>query len=481
MDKSSAVTHFVNLKINGMHYVRELSYKGIDNNGNEINKISGYLIIDNNNKPVKNAYYFLKHRKQYGDSLNTLKRIAYNLSYFLDFIMLSKINEELMDYDYFLMFVSNYLMILNPKFRAKDCIERSMMKYIPVIPAYGIGNVSPQSKNNIGGLDCDTIKKIANTAKNYLCYLKFYKGFDIDVYSNDMFRIKNVKTKDETNIDHSNTSYIQIYSIDHILKNAGVPFTKEIIRPIDNDLVFEDNEMQVFFDELKNCKIYSYKLLFYLLKITGVRISEALALMVFEINYIGMDIDFMKMKGDIKLIDDNEDLWQVNIIVRPDNPSDLKIKFNKPRTLKFYDTTKQFRNLFNQTIIYRSLKMKNKKNKHTFLFVNQSGNRLKYHVTEKRFSSIIINSGLGDIKSGNGDRETKLTMHSFRHTFASRWVRDKKLRKMDVEVDLLSEYLGHASSETTRKTYIHFFEAEKKELIIQMESSSYQNRGDDEE
>ena len=59
MDKSSAINHFVNLKINGMHYVRELSCKDIDNNKNEINRITGYLIIDSNNKPVKKVFDFL--------------------------------------------------------------------------------------------------------------------------------------------------------------------------------------------------------------------------------------------------------------------------------------------------------------------------------------------------------------------------------------------------------------------------------------
>lgn len=481
MGKSSLINHFVNTKINGMHYIRELSSKDIDMNGMEINRINGYLIIDNQNKPVKRAYQYLKHCKNYGDSFNTIKRKAYDLCYFLDFLIFSKIDEEMMNYEYFFEFVSDYLTIIDPKFKVRDCIERSMMISIPVLPAYTVENVRVQNKNNVGGLDYESIRKIANTAKNYLCYLKFHREFDIEIYYNDMFKFKDVRIKDITNSGYSNTTYMRIYSIDHILKNANIPFVKELIKPIDTGLVFENYEMKKFFKKAKECKNPSYKLLFHLLSITGMRISEALALMIFKINYNGKDIDFMNMESDIKLVNDNEDLWEVNIIVRPDNPSDLKVKFNKPRNLKFYDTTKQFRSLLEQTIIDRKLKFQKNKSNHTFLFVNQSGNRLKYHTTEETFSKIIVNAGLGDLKSNTGSRLTKLTLHSMRHTFASRWVRDKNLRKMDIEVDLLSKYLGHASSDTTRKIYIHFFEEEEKQLISQMESASYQMLEDEEE
>lgn len=460
------------LKINGMHYVRELTYADVDKNGKKESRIAGYLIYDNNNKPVKKAYHYLKECKKDGYTLNSLKRTAYDLSYFLDFLLFNNIDEELIDYDYFFNFVSEYLTVINPKFKVEDCIERSMLKSIPVLDVYKNDNVIAQNKNNIDGLKVNTIRKIANTAKDYLIYLKFIRHYDIEV--DRIFKIADVSINYETTSGHLYKSYKRIYSTDNIIKNAKLPVINTFATPVDPEIIFEDYEMDKFFCELKKCLNPSYKLLFYLLSITGMRVSEALALKIFKVEYNGKNINFTKMESDIILEDDSKNEWAIDIVIRPNNPDDLKVKFDKPRKIKISDKSKTLRNLLTQVIMFRKLKFNKKSPNHEFLFVNRSGNRLKYHVVEQRFNAVINEAGLGDRKAGIGERNVKLTIHSFRHTFASKWMYVRKLQKVDVELDLLSEYLGHSSTEITKAIYIHFYKADYTRLMEQLEASSHQ-------
>ena len=89
---------YAKVKIDGLHYVREVS----DKSGQRV----GYLLIDNKNKPVKQVYkYLLRCKKKDGYEINTLKRICYDLQHFYDYMLLNRLSVELITYEEFHEFI----------------------------------------------------------------------------------------------------------------------------------------------------------------------------------------------------------------------------------------------------------------------------------------------------------------------------------------------------------------------------------------
>ncbi len=438
-------TNYKDLVILGMYYVRVVK----DINGN----VGGYILIDNNNKPVKDVYDYYKYRKlKHGDSLNSLKRKVHDLCHLYDYMNLAMLTPELINYRNFYEFVEEYLSIIDPNFRINDCIERSLLKRVPIFEPYSSENVSILNKNNSGGIQPESVVRIANNAKLFLEYLCEVKHRDIDLPN--IFNIIAVNYRNPNDmLIHMRHESKMVYSVKGILKAANIPIKKRNEnKPIDISCIFEEDEEEAFFYELYKLSSPSYQFLFYLLSVTGMRISEALALKIYDMKTGKYVVDFNDISSDIKLIDDKNDIWEITVRIDPTNPSDLQIKGNRERKIQIVDGTKQFRNLYKQMLLYRNIIMRKKKKQHKFLFINRNGDRLKYPRTIQRFHEILSYAGL-DKRAGRGE----LVIHSFRHTFASKWIRDLKVKKVDVELDLLSRTLGHSSAKVTQEIYIHFF------------------------
>lgn len=58
----------------------------------------------------------------------------------------------------------------------------------------------------------------------------------------------------------------------------------------------------------------------------------------------------------------------------------------------------------------------------------------------------------------------ELTVHQLRHTFASRAL------KAGINIEMVSKWLGHSSTNVTYNTYIHMFEEEKREAVVLLEA-----------
>lgn len=457
------VQRYTKLNINGMHYVRNVKNESLED--------AAVLVIDNNNKPVKRVYYYLKHLKENGNALNSQKRAAYDLCYFLDFLMFNNLDEEILKRDDLIKFVNPYLMIINPKHKFEDCIERSMGKKIPILDEYMKNNISVLYNNSIG-LDSESILRIMNNVKEYLIFLKEknLKNVQID----DLFK-KKIKNLDRNRfLGYLGERQIITYSISPILKAANLPLRNNIISPIEIDVLFEKDEEEKFFQVLSTKdKWISYKLLFYLINQTGLRVAEALAIKIFEYPKVKRRIELSKIVSDIKLIDIKENIWNVNVIVRHDSPPDLKVKFGKERVVTFSDMSMIFKNLFEQYLSYRSYILRRKGNITEYLFINSNGKRLKYGSAEKTFRKALTIAKLDN-------RIGKLTIHSLRHGYASKWIKNAYETKKDVELYILADLLGHSSPAITKKTYYHLFQEDKRELLNKMEKSNYYiDKGDD--
>lgn len=454
---------YINMDINGMHYVREVK----DENGER----GGYLLMDNRNRPVKNVYLYIKHMsKRKGYSINTIKRIVQDLCYLYDFMEFNNIDETLLTEEDLYNFVSTYLLIVDPKPKLRDCLQRSMFNKIPILDIYKCENVKVLRKTEKDGLDSKSIARIMNNVKLYLAFLSIVRGEDIDM--DKLFDVRNFKVNvDRSMLGHLNRGkgITQKYSVAGLLKAAGLPQSKKFMNPIEQNVVFEEDEEKAFFESFQNKPNPVYEMVFYLQSLTGMRIGEVLALQMFDVEFKGTTVDFSTLNSDITLLNDNEQKWRVQIKVRRDNPKDYLVKGCKERVVSFIDSSYKFKNLLTQVLIYRRYILKKKNLNHNFLFVNRNGERLKYQIVKQKFDSVLVDSGLKG-------RKGELKPHSFRHTFASKWIKTMKLSKKDIELVALSEALGHAFPETTRDIYIHFFREDIKELMTKMDNAKYQDK-----
>lgn len=441
--------------------------------GNKVKTIytpDGYLIIGKDNKPIRNAYYFIKYRLEEGDALNTIKRKCYDLCYLFDFMTVNNIDEELLSKEYLINFIVEYIPRIDPSYRYHDCIQKSMAKEIPVLPQYQSTKVIAIRKKDVNELSSKTVVKILTTTKQYLIWLAVNGLANVDL--DELFTLVNAPARHRKGGDYllnhlTVNEVLQVYSITGLLKRAKIPYKSDRVTSVQEDVVFQHNERDAFFDSLNRKYHPSYQLLFYLLSVTGLRISEALALKI-DCKINGKEFNLENSKSDIYITNEEKDKWKIKVVVRRDNPPDLCIKFNKPREILLLDKTKTLQSLIKNALIFRTFKMKQKQISHDFLFVNNRGERLKYPTSKKTFDKILEEANLG--------KRTSLVIHSFRHTFASEWIEAISLSSKDVELAELSSYLGHSSIVTTQKVYVHFFKNARERMLSKMDDARHQKR-----
>lgn len=450
------IDQYCKLKINGMNYVRIIKTE----EGNEI-----ILIIDSKNKPIVRVCKYLHYLKnENGYANNTIKRIAYDLVTFFDYMQFNNLDEELIERKHLINFLCVYLKILDPNIKSNDCIDKSMLNEIPILNEYKNKKIIILEDSNTGYSN-DTMIRIIGTVKEYLVYLQ-EKTF-INIRLNELFSTKVRLEQRDIMISNPRTRTKIYYSAESIIKSARInQKCNEIIKPIDVEKIFETNEEEAFISSCSNNRKHLvYKLLFELMGLTGLRINEALGLkFVYEKGNLKYQFDINKIQGDIEC---NNNIWTVKVVPRIDSPLDINVKFNKYREVCFSDQSMKIKNLLEIYLSQRAFIMKRKNVKeHGYLFVNNQGNRLRYGATEKMFNKKLIESKLEHRK---GD----LTIHSFRHTYASKWFKNAIETKKDIELDLLAEMLGHSNSNTTRKTYCHLFEKDRQALLEKLEDSKY--------
>ncbi|SFM26873.1 tyrosine-type recombinase/integrase [Pelosinus propionicus] len=461
---------YCSLSIDGLNYVRPLKKFG--------GTPAFYILINNENKPIEDVFYFLKYlAKNKGEQLNTLKRTAYDLCHFYDFMLVNNISVELIDRAVLKHFIMEYLPLIETKKRVRNCIERSIMKKLPIKDIHKPDSKAKAFNRYTSAHTKESFKRIINNVKHFLCYL--VKKKKISIALNDMFDLLPVKKDtDSSMLSHITRDGITyFYSAGSLFKSCGITIQLNIkIRPVEESMIFEAEEEDEFFFNLRDYPPM-YRLYYYLLDETGMRAAEGLALKIFDVPMNRLTYDFTKIQGDIRLVDDEKDHWQVYIFVREDNPPDLKIKFNKERVVDIVDSSHTLRNLLTNALNYRRIQFRKMplSKKHDFLFTNRNGTRLKYNSVRDTFNDVLDKTGLSDRKG-----EPNLVIHSFRHTYATNWIKHVYNKAKDVELDILSGQLGHANGKITRNTYVHFFKKEKLELLKKIERAKRQGVKKDE-
>ena len=436
-------------KINGLNYVRHVK--------NERNEICGFFLTDNQNKPVLDTFLYTKQCIIFGAQLNTLKRYIYDLLHFYDYMLVNDLSPGLVTASNLCQFAGIFLRIIDKNFKTRDPIERSMLENMPIREAYQSSKIIDIPWQGSNSFSPRAVKRI-------IISLKVYYKFLVDT--------------SKISQEHYDSLFPR-NSINSIIKAAKIPLTRNEISPVEYSQVFQQHEIKAFFDTLQGSKENPCtKLYFYLLRISGMRESDPRRLrfntVVKKKNETGiLTYDFTTMDSDIVLIDPKEKIWRIQIKYYPNDPPDLALKRGKERYIEFSDKIGQFEFLLIRALFFREMALKQNFQKHDFLLVGRSGKRLLSRNMSVLFYKLLRES---DLQKRIG--RNQLVLHSFRHTFASIWIRQiSQGIKRDIELHLLSKILGHSSYKFTLEQYCHFFEEDYRKILQRMEEVQFNDTG----
>lgn len=229
------------------------------------------------------------------------------------------------------------------------------------------------------------------------------------------------------------------------IKSAHVPLKQAFEQAINNELIYKNpcngvtipkkpprasramtiEEQEIF---ISHCKATTYHNLFVFLLNTGMRCGEAMAL-------TWADIDFDKM-----LININKNMSR--IINRDENAA--------TRNIQVIGTTKTESSARSAPISKKCKEILNRQGKNdVFVFSSKAGTPLNQRNINRAYDELLAIAGLSD----------ELTIHSLRHTFATR------LLEKGANIKVLSELLGHSGIQITLDTYSHVLDNFKNETI----------------
>ncbi|GMB02085.1 site-specific integrase [Pelosinus sp. IPA-1] len=419
------IIEVVNKPIKGLHFAWNVD----DGEGNPVTR----MLFDPSGKPVIEVWDYLEEiRSRQTNRYSTLSRICYDLCHFYDYLIVTKFKMEHLNNNDFAKFI-DYLLTIDPdeKKRPNDAIGKSLFKQVPILTAYkkttSQKNVIIALRDGIG-LKPPSIVRITRRALLYLAWLKFrspyrarFNFIDLDsLESSNQTYSKRVETQHQY-ISEKWSGY---------LKAKGIVMPGREIQPIDRDRVFSQDELGQLEDNTTNIR---EKLLFFIMKKVGMRISEALSLRwtILPKRCRGTKRwNFEEIKGDIILKDE---YWSIWINQRKKNKSYWVF-------LPKYET-QEFERLLDRYLLWRSKQIKKEDNGWVFVTRN-NGERLTYEAIRQQFRRIKVRAGL--------NHRHKLSLHSFRHYKVT-----YDTNVLGIPIAITVQDTGH-SVEVAEKVYRHY-------------------------
>ena len=436
--------------VDGLHYVYFISNLGIAyivNPDYSTNNIATNMLIKENN---------------YNKSPNTIKRIANDLTKFLDYLMLLNINlDEVTDLEEILIGFAVYLQVLGTsRIKVQRSIEWSLINYVPLIDdsiqelssnEYGKKYITKSNSYNSDHI----IQHIQNSIK-YLEYYNEEKTIPINTIPRKSISKKTTFSSTTTNAYDSS-----VYDAIYILARSGLTHfsTNKLVKPT-KQRIPNLSEMSTFinFSKEKNTPIHN--LLILTLKCFGVRSGELSNIKFFDNlipdNFLMLPFDkaisYLKETKTLSDIYYNNSInrWVCNVVT-VDSEDYSKRNKSGSREIHYVFEQEEFSAALYLVIRERLLILRNHKfSTSDFLFLNPR-NQMKPF---KNYTcNNIINSISNRVSKSSGIDFNWIHPHTFRHYFATYLLRIKKFT-----IDDVSRMLGHSDTAITRGTYIHYIE-----------------------
>lgn len=460
--------YFNDVTLNGLHYI---NYNA---------KTQDISISLPNHSTHHEATSYLIIEKKAETSINTVKRYSQDLKKFLDFLLIWDI--DLNDGDLLVIVVAfiDYLRCIeHTSPPLNKSIMWSTLKVVPLNMQAKFNNVVSIGVSSDGfreqqTLEDNNIESISQTVSTVVTYLKFLQERS-SKYKDLSLNHLPVKVKEVNTILSGTLGDSQVTTIDisAILAKAGLKSSKKSklkIKPITKG-VFTLEQCDLFIDSIPNSN-YQNKLLFYILKNFGLRRGEAATLQI-DTSTLPSNLIFMEyfeaqeyiknnLKGDIEY-SHSLNKWICSVVERENTDYRSQHKTgNREIPLLFNQ------DLFTEALVnalkHRQILIRYCDIKHPFLFVSQKqcdkGLPISGSAIYSKFCTIKEN-----IYKEKGIDLSEYSPHSFRHFFATYLIRVKNKK-----IDDVSEWLGHSTPETTRKTYLHYIsdEAENTNTVEDM-------------
>lgn len=459
--------YYSNNEINGLHYV---------NFDKDTNTIS--ISCPNHRTHHLATCFLIKEKKD--KSINTVRKRAYDLKKFLDFLLVWNI--DLLECDLLHLITSfvSYLRCIDPSpapLFSDTMVFYSTLKKLPLnVTANSLGKVVKigyqsngfMASNSWEDSSYNAIRNIVSSSIKYINFLK-EKSTMYKKLNTDEFPVKSVKKQSALSGTITSNSTVSAIDIDYILLTAGMKKKRYTSAYRSLDLkVLQLEEIDEFMDSLPENN-YQNKLLFTILKCFGLREGEASSLQV-DVSKLSQEFMYMDFNDAIKHLKENLtgdieydsriEKWVCHV-----NP-DASTMYNQQsktgaRNIPLIFTETNFEFYLYYGLVEREILMSRDNRKHNFLFVSRSskegrGNPITGDTVYTRFKYYS-----DKLNASGGIDLTDYSPHSIRHFFATYLIKSKKYNLLDV-----SKFLGHSSELVTLRTYYHFMDLETLELNV---------------
>lgn len=414
-------------QIEGLCFVEDV----LDLTGKPITK----AIFNNKCEIIMDAMMYLKKfRDEVTNSYNTLNRVAHDLCHFYDFLVISQTEVGFLDKSHLKEFISyihkvkskREIYLPGSNIRKVYSIERSIYKKVPTTPFYNDDKIKYFNSNET--LEVESVERIF---KRVIHYLKF------------------LESEGQRVLLKGKVSSFNKTTVNGILKANGVQPKGFEIDPVETNEIFTEIQIKEMYAKALGKTSYGQLLLF-LLEKTGMRIGEALGLMIDPGSILS---DVRSIEGDVQYKDE-DGKWEINVIYRTDNPNDSRAKSHKNRTINILDKDScLFERLLERYCKWRKKKVKERS---SWLLLSSRGSKLTENTAEKWFKNLLANS-FPELKKTH-------TLHSYRHTFCT----IEMLKGTPLE--MIAKLVGHKNSQVTFDTYIHATQFPVEEIRIKYPS-----------
>lgn len=470
---------YKSLNLNGMHYVYQIG---------ETNNI--FLCRPNHSThPEVTAFLFNEYYKK--GKINTVEGHAKNLKKFLDFLMFWNLEEELPKiheirgepYPLFVILeaFSDYLRLIPKGERMEHAVEWSLLTEVPLHElASSFGKVVQldfDAWDNLRIVDwCQFEPGALNPIIATACYyLRFLANRTNRFKTLPMVQIP-VKFIRRGGIHEGTTgkALVEVFDTEAITKDSVIfgPGSHRKINPIELNEVCSLEDADAFFGILDPVKDAQNKLIFTMLRYFGIRPGEGALIKIDpssipNLKNYPQSIKTLKssLKGDLKCLYDKSkgvfQGWYVDTGWKT-KASDRSVPLLSHRAIdtetgevQRFPTTEEFTTMLYWALVQREIAMRHQGQDHGYLFVSLSRATLGQPINEDSVYSKFMYIAKKLLKSTSAtERPINLKEyhpHTFRHLFAT-----VLLVIYKVPLQEISSYLGHSSSEITRRTYIHW-------------------------
>ncbi|MCY9661965.1 tyrosine-type recombinase/integrase [Paenibacillus chondroitinus] len=441
-------------QLEGLHYTSFLPDKNI------------VSISRPDHTTVHEATSFLISRKSSGKAINTVRNEANDLKKFLDFMLIWEI--ELLKSDLLVVLegFTDYLQLIRTDVGIEDALEWATLKEVPLnIWGKSVGKVSGIQRDEFGKLQrsdissysSTSINKIVRTAVQYIQLLKKKSSYHASLKINELPH----RSKKLRGFISSTAGNIQVATIDilSITRDVGVKIQYYGLKRLKVDSIFTLEQTDQF---IESASSFQDKLLFNILRFIGPRASEAAGIWIDPTsvpnNLLRMDYHKAKrlikqgIEGDIDFYEkDNKGFWVCRIKDR-DNP-DFRSGHKRDgeyREIPWLFSQEGFLNLLYEALRERQILMRNIEVDHGYLFVSRNRRNQGQPITGKAIAKKYENINRQLIRKRNIDL-SEYSPHTFRHFYAT-----YLFKKLNIQIDDVSRWLGHRSTETTRTIYSHW-------------------------